>query len=673
MADSVKPNALSQSSRKSSSVINLRSSTAPKRSMTRPSLFVNSVDVEKEKQEQEQAQSTGVFKSIARFLTPSKSNKKSKEAAPKSPSKGGSLSTKSTSSLASTPRLNFSRSLESSISPLFGVDLSLILQRDKFRYSQETVTIPCFLSDAINYIRKYGVSAEGVFRVGGVKTEILELRKSVELRASRSELTPRQPSSDRPNLDSHSVINLPSNSYNQNSTLENHNGTPRAEEENGHPKTSPRFLNSSGKGSVIASLREGLSKSPEKDRSRRLSVLGGSSVNASQTTEPNNNNDNNNNNNSKTSKSNKRASRISMMFRRTKSTEGSCQTQDSTEWDEVVHCEPEQTPSPKSSPRSHTSPISSPRSLATTPRSYISPLSSPRFSIETTNDDKDRIDLEKKTDIDTNNNTQTVKDKWLVFDFSGSENIHNVTGFLKMFFRELPSPLLDYSIYDSILATTEIIDDQGRLEAIKENLDRLPESNRQLLGELLALLHEISLQYEVNRMDPHNLAIVLSPNLIWEPTRSNTLYLSSIHSTTLLVQTMIEHCAYFFPELVKKYKSSLDQACKMSGGAEQTRSTFFDENDEEKAIAEAKRLFDQHDNETRGELDSLEFFEFFRELLVTLQLPLPGEEQCLVIMSAIDTDGNNMVDWNEFLSFWPVLRSSSVPAELAQSKIEIET
>jgi len=85
-------------------------------------------------------------------------------------------------------------------------------------------------------------------------------------------------------------------------------------------------------------------------------------------------------------------------------------------------------------------------------------------------------------------------------------------------------------------------------------------------------------------------------------------------------------------------------------------SKIINEDSEEVALAGARKLFDMYDADGSGELDKEEFWDFFRDLLLSLKLSPPSEEKFELFMNQMDTDGNNMIDWNEFLTFWHVLR-----------------
>ncbi len=56
-------------------------------------------------------------------------------------------------------------------------------------------------------------------------------------------------------------------------------------------------------------------------------------------------------------------------------------------------------------------------------------------------------------------------------DFSKENNPHNVSGLLKMFFREFPNPLLTFELGPELLKAADIPDEDAQLEALKKVLN----------------------------------------------------------------------------------------------------------------------------------------------------------------------------------------------------------
>nr|CAG4712602.1 unnamed protein product [Naegleria fowleri] len=63
-------------------------------------------------------------------------------------------------------------------------------------------------------------------------------------------------------------------------------------------------------------------------------------------------------------------------------------------------------------------------------------------------------------------------------ELSEIENIHNVASLVKMYFRELPNPLISFECYDMFMIADSIPDFCSRLECLKKLLAYLPPTNQ---------------------------------------------------------------------------------------------------------------------------------------------------------------------------------------------------
>lgn len=55
----------------------------------------------------------------------------------------------------------------------------------------------------------------------------------------------------------------------------------------------------------------------------------------------------------------------------------------------------------------------------------------------------------------------------------------------------------------------------NKLQALWTVVHKLPKANFDNLSYLIKFFHILSKNHEVNRMSPHNIAIVIAPSLIW--------------------------------------------------------------------------------------------------------------------------------------------------------------
>ncbi|ESK82597.1 rho gtpase-activating protein 8 [Moniliophthora roreri MCA 2997] len=95
---------------------------------------------------------------------------------------------------------------------------------------------------------------------------------------------------------------------------------------------------------------------------------------------------------------------------------------------------------------------------------------------------------------------------------------HLAAVLLKKYLRDLPEPMFPESLYPTIRRCPMPTSDPGDMSAVmyvrEILLPELPPCVYILLSHILHLMHEVSLHVATNRMDAHNLSIVLCPNLV---------------------------------------------------------------------------------------------------------------------------------------------------------------
>jgi len=91
-------------------------------------------------------------------------------------------------------------------------------------------------------------------------------------------------------------------------------------------------------------------------------------------------------------------------------------------------------------------------------------------------------------------------------EFSSSNDINTIASLIKIWFRELPTPILNALPAESIFYSSDIND-------CVTAFNTLPEPQKTLLDWLLQLLITTAANSSVNKMTAQNLAIVVAPNL----------------------------------------------------------------------------------------------------------------------------------------------------------------
>eukprot|EP01112_Ceratiomyxa_fruticulosa_P002144 TRINITY_DN1226_c0_g2_i1.p1 TRINITY_DN1226_c0_g2~~TRINITY_DN1226_c0_g2_i1.p1 ORF type:complete len:346 (+),score=40.40 TRINITY_DN1226_c0_g2_i1:272-1309(+) len=91
-------------------------------------------------------------------------------------------------------------------------------------------------------------------------------------------------------------------------------------------------------------------------------------------------------------------------------------------------------------------------------------------------------------------------------EYTDSNDLNTIASLIKIWFRELPIPILNALPQESIFYSSEIADCVAAF-------DRLPEPQKTLLNWLMDLLIQVAQHSAVNKMTIQNLAIVVAPNL----------------------------------------------------------------------------------------------------------------------------------------------------------------
>ncbi|XP_053327039.1 rho GTPase-activating protein 17 isoform X2 [Spea bombifrons] len=126
---------------------------------------------------------------------------------------------------------------------------------------------------------------------------------------------------------------------------------------------------------------------------------------------------------------------------------------------------------------------------------------------------------------------------------------HAVAGALKSYLRELPEPLMTFSLYDDWIHAGNISDPNSKLQALWMVCQKLPKPNQENFRYLVKFLAKLSQSSDVNKMTPSNIAIVLGPNLLWakhEGTLAEIAAATSVHVVTI-IEPIIQHADWFFP------------------------------------------------------------------------------------------------------------------------------
>ncbi|XP_058443889.1 uncharacterized protein LOC131425766 [Malaya genurostris] len=131
------------------------------------------------------------------------------------------------------------------------------------------------------------------------------------------------------------------------------------------------------------------------------------------------------------------------------------------------------------------------------------------------------------------------------YEFLKKQDVHSLTGSLKLFIRELKSPLIPKDVYEQCVQKTK--DEAETIENIKLGLDRMEVINRNTLRYLIQHLKCVHEHSHVNMMNSSNLAIVWGACLF-----ASTLGLMESYENNdlgrinTLVKQLIDHYSKIF-------------------------------------------------------------------------------------------------------------------------------
>ncbi|XP_048721745.1 rho GTPase-activating protein 17 isoform X5 [Caretta caretta] len=130
---------------------------------------------------------------------------------------------------------------------------------------------------------------------------------------------------------------------------------------------------------------------------------------------------------------------------------------------------------------------------------------------------------------------------------------HAVAGALKSYLRELPEPLMTYSLYEEWTQAANIQDQDKKLQELWKICKRLPKPNLSNFRYLIKFLATLAQNSDINKMTPSNVAIVLGPNLLWAKTEGSLAEMAAATSVHVvaIIEPIIQHADWFFPEDVE--------------------------------------------------------------------------------------------------------------------------
>ncbi|KAK7919272.1 hypothetical protein WMY93_010556 [Mugilogobius chulae] len=114
------------------------------------------------------------------------------------------------------------------------------------------------------------------------------------------------------------------------------------------------------------------------------------------------------------------------------------------------------------------------------------------------------------------------------------EDVHVITGALKLFFRELPEPLFPFSHFNKFIDAIRQPDYNSKLTYVCNLVKSLPQPNHDTMKLLFEHLRNVIDYGEDNRMTVQNVAIVFGPTLLRPENESNNLTMHMVFQNQIV-------------------------------------------------------------------------------------------------------------------------------------------
>ncbi|KAM3608351.1 uncharacterized protein V6R79_023612 [Siganus canaliculatus] len=128
----------------------------------------------------------------------------------------------------------------------------------------------------------------------------------------------------------------------------------------------------------------------------------------------------------------------------------------------------------------------------------------------------------------------------LDLDHSQWDDIHVVTGALKMFFRELPEPLFPFRFFEAFVEAIKFKESKPKVEAVKKLVQELPRPNQDTMKVLFSHLHRVLEFSRKNLMSTQGLSIVFGPTLMWPELDSGNMAVNMVYQNQIVEFMLIE-------------------------------------------------------------------------------------------------------------------------------------
>ncbi|MEQ2177170.1 Rho GTPase-activating protein 15 [Goodea atripinnis] len=138
------------------------------------------------------------------------------------------------------------------------------------------------------------------------------------------------------------------------------------------------------------------------------------------------------------------------------------------------------------------------------------------------------------------NHVRSFPEEELDLDHSQWEDIHVITGALKMFFRELPEPLFPFRFFQQFVEAVKIKESKQKTQAVKKLIQQMPKPNQETLKLLFSHLQRVLAFSRKNLMSTQGIGIVFGPTLMWPELDAGNMAVNMIYQNQIVEFILIE-------------------------------------------------------------------------------------------------------------------------------------
>ncbi|PWN27952.1 hypothetical protein BDZ90DRAFT_157764 [Jaminaea rosea] len=127
-------------------------------------------------------------------------------------------------------------------------------------------------------------------------------------------------------------------------------------------------------------------------------------------------------------------------------------------------------------------------------------------------------------------------------------DVHAISGLIKLWFRELPEPVVPFSFYNPIIEAEALENSDDRLIALRDLIWSFPKAHFDLLRRTCEHLARVVEEGEKNKMLPHNIGLIFGTSLLNPPPSATSVAeaFGQIGKKANVVKIMVQYYEWIF-------------------------------------------------------------------------------------------------------------------------------